>query len=100
MEGFQDTLMGRAMIKLVTVLGPKRMLLTATRNFRTANNYSEAKATELGPNHFELAISPVKHPGWFHGIMVTGLLVTGAKNPRMELKSHVGEEATFDVRWE
>jgi uncharacterized protein (TIGR02265 family) len=100
MEGYRETMMGRALMALIAVLGPKRMLLQATRSFRSANNYSEVRSTELAPKHFSLVITPARHPGWYIGLLTSGLAIAGAKNVRMELKSHVNEEAVFEIRWD
>jgi len=99
-EGYQQTMMGRALLRLMAVLGPRRVLSQATRNFRSACNYSRAEVKELGPCHFEMMVYPVANPGWHVGIVTAGLQVAGAKNVRMDLTSHMGEEATFDIRWE
>jgi uncharacterized protein (TIGR02265 family) len=47
-----------------------------------------------------VVVSPVNHPGWHVGIVTSGLQVAGAKNVRMDMASHQGDEATFDITWE
>jgi len=100
MEGYQQTMMGRALMKLLAVLGPRRVLMQTTRSFRSGNNYARAEVKELEPRHFQMVVSPVNHPGWHVGIVTAGLQHAGAKNVRMDLASRQGDEATFDIRWE
>ena len=100
MEGYQQTVMGRALLKLLAVLGPRRVLKQTTRNFRSANNYSRAEVEEVSPRHFRMVVSPVNHPGWHVGIVTAGLQIAGAANVRMDLASRQGDEATFDIRWD
>lgn len=100
MEGYQQTLMGRALLKLLSVLGPRRVLMQTTRSFRSGNNYARATVEEVAPRHFRMVVAPVNHPGWHVGIVTTGLQHAGAKNVRMDLASHQGDEATFDIRWD
>lgn len=99
-EGYQQTMIGRALLRLLSVIGPRRVLLQTTRSFRSANNYSRADVKELEPRHFQMVVSPVNHPGWHVGIVTAGLQVAGAKNVKMELASRQGDEATFDITWE
>lgn len=100
MEGYQHTLMGRALMKLLSVLGPRRVLMQTTRSFRSGNNYARAQVEEVGPRHFRMVVSPVNHPGWHVGIVTSGLQHAGAKDVRMDLAKQQGDEATFDIRWE
>lgn len=100
MEGYQQTLMGRALLKLLSVLGPRRVLMQTTRSFRSGNNYARAQVEEVAQRHFRMMVSPVNHPGWHVGIVTSGLQHAGAKNVRMELASQNGDEATFEITWE
>jgi uncharacterized protein (TIGR02265 family) len=100
MEGYQQTMMGRALLKLLAVLGPRRVLHQTTRSFRSANNYSRAEVTELGPRHFRMVVHPVHHPGWHVGLVTAGLEIAGGKNVRMQLASLERDEASFDITWE
>src|SRR3954468_20997363 len=54
MQGYQQTLMGRALMKLLSVLGPRRVLMQTTRSFRSGNNYARATVEEVAPRHFRM----------------------------------------------
>ena len=46
-SGYEKTLVGSALTAMLRVLGPKRTLERMTRNFRTANNYTEVTVEAL-----------------------------------------------------
>lgn len=99
LEGYGTTLMGKALLGMLRVLGPKRVLMTSTRNFRTANNYTETRVTELGDRHFQLWMYPVKYEGFYRGILTAGLRIAGAADVAVTVTSQQGEEVTYDIRW-
>ena len=45
--GFIDTLLGRAMLGLLRIIGPRRSLERMQRNFRTGSNYIETRFLSL-----------------------------------------------------
>lgn len=49
MQGYQHTTLGGAVLMLAKVVGLERTLLRIGRNLRTAGNYVEAEAVDLGP---------------------------------------------------
>lgn len=99
-RGFEDTLTGRALLAMIRVLGPRRTILRMTRNFRTANNYTECAGRELAPTHFEIVCRPVVNPGYYRGILEEGLGYAGGKGVRVRLASRAGDECVFDVTWD
>lgn len=85
---FADTLMGKALVPLLRLMGPKRGLERMARNLRTTNNYSEVKLTQRGPTDFELWINLVAFPHYFRGLLEVGLETSGAKDVQVEVASH------------
>src|SRR5215217_9517353 len=77
--GYRDTMLGRAVLSLLRVLGPRRALARATQNFRSGNNYTESKLVEVTPTQFELWMNEVgDYPDFTAGIIHAGLRVAGA----------------------
>lgn len=99
LESYGDTLMGRALLQLVKVLGPRRGLERMTRNLRTTNNYSETRLTELGPNHYELWVNKVAFPHYFRGLIEAGLEFGGARDVRVGIASTSEGSVTFELSW-
>jgi uncharacterized protein (TIGR02265 family) len=98
-DGYLQTVLGSAVAGLLRLIGPKRTLVRATQNFRSANNYTTTKLTELGPNHFELWMNEVDDPDFTMGIIIRGITVSGGKSAAVKVISHDSESCRFDVRW-
>lgn len=99
-ESYGQTVMGKALLQLVKVLGPRRALERMSRNLRTTNNYSDTKLTELGPNHFHLWVNRVAFPHYFRGLLEAGLEFGGAKEVKVSLQSVSADQGVvFDLAW-
>lgn len=99
MVGYEKTLVGQALIAVLKVLGPRRMLDRMTRNFRTANNYTEVSVETLSPTQHVVRITHVTRPGLFVGLLEKGLTYAGAKALTVKLIDHRDTVARYDVRW-
>ncbi len=53
-RSYVDTFMGRAMLSVLRMVGPRRTLERMQRNFRTGNNYIETRFVSVAPGHAEL----------------------------------------------
>jgi uncharacterized protein (TIGR02265 family) len=99
-EGFRETMLGRAVLSMLRVLGPRRALMRATQNFRAGNNYTESKLKELGPTQFELWMNEVgTYPAFTAGIIHAGLRVAGAKDIAVEPSGYDGHACTYRINW-
>ncbi len=96
---FGDTVMGKALLTALAIMGPKRALEQLTRSFRTANNFSETRVVPLGPNHWDVWCSHVAHPDWYRGLLTAGLLQAGAHWVEVTTRYHDEAGATFEVRY-
>lgn len=99
MEAYQETMIGRAMVAGMRVIGPWRTLERLSNKFRTGNNFSETKLTRLGATEAELWCNQVSRPGWYSGIVTRGLELSGAKAVEVTLISHDDSGGRFHVRW-
>jgi uncharacterized protein (TIGR02265 family) len=100
-ESYGQTLMGKALLQLVKVLGPRRGLDRMTRNLRTTNNYSETRLTVVGPNQYQLWVNKAAFPHYFRGVLVAGLEFSGAKGLSVQLVRASPEDGVvFDLSWE
>lgn len=99
-EGYQLTLLGRAVLSMAKVLGPRRTLLRSTQNFRSGNNYTETKLSELSPTSAELWMNEVgAYPSFTQGILVAALRAAGAQELKVEVVGYDGHAATYRVGW-
>ncbi|HYO65186.1 MAG TPA: DUF2378 family protein [Archangium sp.] len=100
-DGYQDSMIGRAMFSMLQVLGPRRTLQRARKNFRTGNNYSEVRASDVSPTEMEL---------WFNetddvlrhftvGLVLAGLRAGGAREPQVRLHDVDAKGCTLRASW-
>lgn len=99
MDGFRQTLIGRAMVGMLGIIGPHTALSRINRQFRTANNYTETRLTKEGPNQYRLWVNEVTMAGWYVGIVSRGLEFSGVKSPKVELVAREGLGGTFLISW-
>jgi uncharacterized protein (TIGR02265 family) len=99
-EGFRQTMLGRAVLSLLRVLGPRRTIARATQNFRAGNNYTETRITELGPTQFDVWMNEVgDFPEFTAGIIQAGVRMSGAKDLRVEPFGYDGHACTYRITW-
>jgi uncharacterized protein (TIGR02265 family) len=98
-EGYSETIVGKAMLTALKVLGPKRTLERMSRNFRSGNSYTETKLEAKGPTEFTLWFNEVKEPEFYRGMLEAGVTRAGAKNIRVKTMSHDATGATFSIAW-
>jgi len=98
-DGYGHTMVGRAMLGMMRVIGPRRSLERLSRQFRTGNNFSETTLRERGDGQYELWVNQVTLPGWYRGILTAGLERAGAKDVTVELERHADDAGTFRVSW-
>lgn len=99
-EGFRQTMLGRAVLSLLRVLGPRRTIARATQNFRAGNNYTETRIRELGASQFDVWMNEVGDlPEFTAGIIQAGMRMSGAKELRVELHGHDGHACTYRITW-
>jgi uncharacterized protein (TIGR02265 family) len=97
--GFQKTLIGSAMLAMLKILGPRRTLDRLTRNFRTANNFSEGTLTTLTPTHHHVHINFTKRPGFYLGLLYSGCLHAGAKDLKITVVETKDFATTYDIQF-
>lgn len=97
---FERTLLGKPLLLLLRALGPRRSLERMTRNFRSANNFSDVKVRVVGPTSLELDVNDVfsDSPEYITGVIGRGLEMVGTPL-RVKTLSRNGDAATFAVEW-
>jgi uncharacterized protein (TIGR02265 family) len=100
-HGYFETFLGRAVAGVLKVIGPARALKRLDRSFRSGNNYSEVKVTELAPTHYRFWCNDVgmaRHV--VLGVVSGGGEVAGAKNLRGEVTHHDEQGCTIELKWD
>jgi uncharacterized protein (TIGR02265 family) len=99
-EGYGHTLFGRAVYRVMRLLGPRRMVQRLPQTLRGTDNYTEADLVEVGPREFEMRMnSVVNAPGYVEGLFEAMLRVTGAESPRAEKTRVEAEHTTYRMTW-
>jgi uncharacterized protein (TIGR02265 family) len=99
-DGFRETLMGRAQFNVLQLLGPRRVLHRAQQSFRSGNNYTEVRLKALSPSELEVWVN---EPGFtryvVQGALAAGLRASGAAEPEVRVEGFTSEDVTFHVAW-
>lgn len=96
---YEQTVVGRALLLAVKVLGARRTIDRMARNFRTANNYTECRVTERAPGVCEVWFNRVIHPHYYRGLLDEALSRAGVEEQQVKLLSHGPEGAVFELSW-
>jgi uncharacterized protein (TIGR02265 family) len=99
-DAYRESTLGRAVLTMARVLGPRRTLSRTTQNFRSGNNYSEAKLVDVSAGCVELHMNEVgPYPTFTQGILTAGIRYAGAKDLTVELREHDGHACVYVLRW-
>lgn len=100
MRGYAETLIGRAMVQFMRIIGPRRSLERMQANFRTGGNYVETRFTSLGPGIAEVWFNEVCGiPDFYAGIIARGGAFAGARELEVTFEPPTGDGCTFRVEW-
>jgi uncharacterized protein (TIGR02265 family) len=98
--GYDQTMIGRAMLSMLKVLGPRRTLERAAHNFRTGNNFTVTRLSRISDRTMDLWMNEVgPYPEFSQGIIQAGIVKSGAKEPVVEVTGYDGHGATYRVSW-
>jgi uncharacterized protein (TIGR02265 family) len=100
-DGYQDSRIGRAMFSMLQLLGPRRMLQRAQKNFRSGNNYTEARFSDVSPTEMELWLNEtddvLRH--FTVGLVLAGMRAGGAGEPCVQLYGIDPKGFTLRASW-
>ena len=100
MKGFAQTLMGKALVQFMKVIGPRRSLQRMERNFRTGGNYIESRFESLGEGKAHVWFNDVSGiPDFYAGIIQRGGEFAGAEAMTITFAPVTKAECTFVVDW-
>lgn len=99
-DGYGQTLVGRALMRLLRLLGPRRTVQQMAHALRSSDNYTEVRLTQLGPCAYEMWLnSVVDAPGYSEALFVGILRVSGAQEPRARIARYENEGTTYLLTW-
>lgn len=99
-EGFGRTLVGRAMMRLMRMLGPRRTVRQMVQALRASDNYTEVRLKELGPGTWEMWMNSVLDtPGYAEALFESFLRASGAAEPEAVIVRREEESTVYLLRW-
>ncbi|RYZ36495.1 MAG: DUF2378 family protein [Myxococcaceae bacterium] len=99
-DGYRATLLGRALFGVLQLMGPRRGVSRAQQMFRSGNNYTQTRMTDLSPTSLELWMNEAGFIRFFtQGALLAGLRATGAAEPRVDVHDFTAEDVTYRVSW-
>lgn len=99
-DGYRQTMIGRATLRFLKVMGPHKAVETAANAFKTGNNYTETRLEDVGPRQVELWLNEVgPFPEFTAGIVAAGVEASGASEVKVDCIAHDGHAATYAISW-
>jgi uncharacterized protein (TIGR02265 family) len=99
-DSFGQTLVGKALVVGVRLMGLRRVLGRMTRSMRSGGNYLSCECRELGPGDVQLEVNDHNTmPTFYVGMFEAITRLCGAKNAQVELLPITGAGCTVRVRW-
>lgn len=100
LDGYLDTLMGKAIINLARLLGPARALRRSSRTWRQGNNFTEVEVIERDARTFELRFNLVgPYAEHTQGALTGALRINEGLDVKVEIIGREGQGATYLVTW-
>jgi uncharacterized protein (TIGR02265 family) len=99
-DGYGQTLVGRAVFRVMRLLGPRRFMQRMPQMLRSSDNYTEAELEEQGPTTYEMRMNSVLDlPGYSEALFESLLRVSGAESVRAVLTEVEDGSSTYLIRW-
>ena len=99
LRSYERTPLGRTQLASLRLLGPRHALERMSRNFRTADSFTETHCRELGSGDYEVWFNRLSEPQYSRGLLTELLERAGGKNGSVQVQSHGPEGTVLRVRW-
>jgi len=101
MDAWFGTFLGKALLGVVRLAGPRRMLLRAGQGIRAGNNFSEVQVVERGPASLELQVNDVMadQPTFMAGMLARAVELAGGWRVVALPEGFDGTTCTIALRW-
>jgi uncharacterized protein (TIGR02265 family) len=99
-EGYGRTLMGRATLRVMRLLGPRRMVHRLPSMLSATDNYTAGTVEERGPREFVLSLNSNLQPaGYVESLFETMLSSCGAVRPVVKRQENGEDSSTYLLTW-
>jgi uncharacterized protein (TIGR02265 family) len=101
MRGYTDTFIGKALIKVLQLIGVRRSLLRTHLSMSAGNNYLQTTSTVVHDHCVELHFNDISGmPAFYQGLLEEGARLAHAKNIRTTSVPVPAPAHTFRIEWE
>ena len=95
-----ETVMGKAVIAVMKLMGPRRVLGRLNSTLRSGNNYIQANLAPRGPTSWEGTVNECNgNPHYIAGVVEQGLIISGGVNVKVGVSDFDGHSAKFLITW-
>jgi uncharacterized protein (TIGR02265 family) len=99
-DGYKETVLGRAALGVIQLMGPRRGVSRTRQIFRSANNYTETRLEDVSPMEVDLWMNEAGPIRYFtRGALQAGLRVTGARQPEVVVRGFTDDSVTYRLTW-
>lgn len=99
-EGYAQTMLGRAIVGVFRLIGVRRGLERLTRGFRSGDNYTETRFALDGSGRADVWFNQVNgQPTFTLGMLEACMEWVGAKGGRIQLLRTEGEGCVYRLEW-
>lgn len=99
-EGYGRTLLGRATLRVLRLLGPKRMVQRMPNVLSSTDNYTVGTVREREPSAWELTLnSNGQPPGYIESLFESLLEACGAREPVVKAVASSPDSSTWLLSW-
>lgn len=101
MRGYTDTFIGKALIKVLQLIGVRRALLRTHLSMSAGNNYLQTTSTVVTDHCVELHFNDISQmPAFYQGLLEEGARLAHAKNIRTTSIEVPSPAHTFRIEWD
>jgi uncharacterized protein (TIGR02265 family) len=99
-NGIGHTMMGKVLVQMARLMGPRRSMLRLPQVFTGVNNFMTMELQEMAPTHFRVHVNEsYGHPAYVLGAMQAAMRLADAKDLQVEILDSTAQKVSVEVRW-
>ncbi|MGV3624014.1 MAG: DUF2378 family protein [Archangium sp.] len=100
LRGLFDTLVGRGMLMVMKLLGPRKALLQIAESYKTSDNITKVTTQELSPTHVKLSFNSVGGvPTYVRGLLREAMHALKVRDGGITFLERADGGTDFEVKW-
>jgi len=99
-NGIGYTMIGKVLVQMARLMGPRRSLLRLPQVFTSMNNFMKMELQEVEPCHFRVHVNETYgHPAYVQGAMRAAMSLASAKDLQVNILESETQGISLEVRW-